>query len=141
MSTGFNASANAVLDGVVASSPRVPGVVATVTDGHRNIYQGAAGKRRLDQAAAMTTDSVFAIFSTTKALAALFRPLQKRPHLTQIKAAKRRAVFLAQQNNLRSGGHSGARAGADGGGSAQRNGRRGDGPQRGEASRALACIA
>jgi methyl acetate hydrolase len=68
MSTGFNASANAVLDGVVASNPRVPGVVAMVTDRHRTIYEGAAGKRRLDQAAEMTTDSVFAIFSTTKAI-------------------------------------------------------------------------
>ena len=68
MSTGFNASANAILDGVVASNPRVPGVVAMVTDRHRNIYEGAAGKRRLDQAAEMTTDSVFAIFSTTKAI-------------------------------------------------------------------------
>ncbi|KRR25072.1 1,4-butanediol diacrylate esterase [Bradyrhizobium lablabi] len=68
MSTGFNTAANAVLDGVVTSSPRVPGVVAMVTDRHRNIYEGAAGKRRLDQAAEMTTDSVFAIFSTTKAI-------------------------------------------------------------------------
>jgi methyl acetate hydrolase len=68
MSTNFNVTANAVLDGVVASSPRVPGVVAMVTDRHRNIYEGAAGKRRLDQAAEMTTDSVFAIFSTTKAI-------------------------------------------------------------------------
>ncbi|ANW01255.1 serine hydrolase domain-containing protein [Bradyrhizobium icense] len=68
MSTNFNASANAVLDGVVASNPGVPGVVAMVTDRHRNIYEGAAGKRRLDQAAEMTTDSVFAIFSTTKAI-------------------------------------------------------------------------
>ena len=68
MSTNFNAAANAVLDGVVASSPRVPGVVAMVTDRHHNIYEGAAGKRRLDQAAEMTTDSVFAIFSTTKAI-------------------------------------------------------------------------
>ena len=68
MSTNFNVAANAVLDGVVASNPRVPGVVAMVTDRHRNIYEGAAGKRRLDQAAEMTTDSVFAIFSTTKAI-------------------------------------------------------------------------
>jgi methyl acetate hydrolase len=68
MGTGFNASANAVLDGVVASNPRVPGVVAMVTDRHRNIYEGAAGKRRLDQPAEMTTDSIFAIFSTTKAI-------------------------------------------------------------------------
>jgi methyl acetate hydrolase len=68
MITNFNAAANAVLDGVVTSNPRVPGVVAMVTDRHRNIHEGAAGKRRLDQAAEMTTDSVFAIFSTTKAI-------------------------------------------------------------------------
>ncbi|MGY4317473.1 serine hydrolase domain-containing protein [Bradyrhizobium sp. JR3.5] len=68
MSMNFGAAADAILDGVVTSNPRVPGVVAMVTDRHRNIYEGAAGKRRLDQAADMTTDSVFAIFSTTKAI-------------------------------------------------------------------------
>lgn len=68
MSTNFTAAADAILDGVVTSNPRVPGVVAMVTDRHRNIYEGAAGKRRLDQPADMTTDSVFAIFSTTKAI-------------------------------------------------------------------------
>ena len=68
MTTNFSAAADAVLDGVVTSTPRVPGVVAMVTDRHRNIYEGAAGKRRLDQPADMTTDSVFAIFSTTKAI-------------------------------------------------------------------------
>ncbi|WFU15951.1 serine hydrolase domain-containing protein [Bradyrhizobium sp. CB3481] len=68
MSTNFSAAADAVLDGVVTATPRVPGVVAMVTDRHRNIYEGAAGKRRLDQPADMTTDSIFAIFSTTKAI-------------------------------------------------------------------------
>ncbi|WP_298373960.1 serine hydrolase domain-containing protein [uncultured Bradyrhizobium sp.] len=68
MSMNFGAAADAILDGVVTSNPRVPGVVAMVTDRHRNIYEGAAGKRRLDQAADMTSDSVFAIFSTTKAI-------------------------------------------------------------------------
>ncbi|WP_050425141.1 serine hydrolase domain-containing protein [Bradyrhizobium tropiciagri] len=68
MSTNFSAAADAILDGVVTSNPRVPGVVAMVTDRHRNIYEGAAGKRRLDQPADMTADSVFAIFSTTKAI-------------------------------------------------------------------------
>jgi methyl acetate hydrolase len=52
----------------VTSDPGVPGVVAIVTDHKRNIYEGAFGKRRLDQDADMTTDSVFAIFSTTKAI-------------------------------------------------------------------------
>ena len=68
MSTNFSAAAKAILDGVVTSSPRVPGVVAMLTDRHRNIYEGAAGKRRLDRPADMTTDSVFAIFSTPKAI-------------------------------------------------------------------------
>lgn len=68
MSTNFGAAADAVLDGVVTSTPRVPGVVAMVTNRDRNIYEGAAGKRRVDQPAAMTTDSIFAIFSTTKAV-------------------------------------------------------------------------
>jgi methyl acetate hydrolase len=61
-------SADAVLDRVVGSDPRVPGVVAMATDRQHNIYEGAAGKRRLDRDAAMTTDTVFAIFSTTKAI-------------------------------------------------------------------------
>ena len=46
----------------------MPGVVAMVTDPHRNIYEGAVGKRRLDRDADMTTDTVFGIFSTTKAI-------------------------------------------------------------------------
>ena len=50
------------------SDPRVPGVVAMVTDRQRTIYEGAAGKRRLDRDDAMTADTVFAIFSTTKAI-------------------------------------------------------------------------
>jgi methyl acetate hydrolase len=70
MSTNFSAAADTVLNDVVTSNPRVPGVVAMVTNRSRNIYEGAAGKRRLDQAADMTTDSIFAIFSTTKAITA-----------------------------------------------------------------------
>lgn len=46
----------------------VPGVVAMVTDRDRNVYEGAAGVRQLGEAAPMTPDTVFAIFSTTKAL-------------------------------------------------------------------------
>ncbi|WP_316225071.1 MULTISPECIES: serine hydrolase domain-containing protein [unclassified Bradyrhizobium] len=68
MSTSFGAAADAVLHDVATSTPGVPGVVAMVTDRYRNIYEGAAGKRRLDQPADMTTDSIFAIFSTTKAI-------------------------------------------------------------------------
>src|SRR4051812_21223153 len=62
-------AADHVLSRMVSSSPRVPGVVAMVTDRSGNIYEGAAGKRMLGQDADMTTDCVFAIFSTTKAIA------------------------------------------------------------------------
>jgi methyl acetate hydrolase len=61
-------SANAVLQRVVARPPRVPGVVAIATDRRGNVYEGAAGKRVLGQDAEMTPDTVFAIFSTTKAI-------------------------------------------------------------------------
>ncbi len=64
----FKAAADAVLKGVVTSDPRVPGVVAMATDRRRNIYEGAFGKRSLAHDADMTTDTVFAIFSTTKAI-------------------------------------------------------------------------
>lgn len=40
-----------------------------VTDRDGNIYEGAAGKRELGKDQPMTADSVFAIFSTTKAIA------------------------------------------------------------------------
>lgn len=62
------------LDGIlgrVASGPqrdRVPGVVAMVTDPESNTYEGAAGVRSLADDTPMTTNDVFAIFSTTKAI-------------------------------------------------------------------------
>lgn len=59
---------DAVLDGVVNSENRVPGVVAMVTDRDGDIYSGAKGARRVD-GTAMSEDTVFAIFSTTKAIA------------------------------------------------------------------------
>ena len=68
MAEDFKTSADAILNRVVTSDPRVPGVVAMLTDRHRTIYEGAAGKRRMDRDSDMTTDSVFAIFSTTKAI-------------------------------------------------------------------------
>jgi methyl acetate hydrolase len=68
MGGDFKAAADAILDRLVAADPRVPGVVAMATDRHRNIYEGAAGVRRLDGPDAMTADTVFAIFSTTKAI-------------------------------------------------------------------------
>ena len=69
MSSGLTASADAVLNRVVSGSPRVPGVVALATNREGNIYEGAAGLRSLGNGQAMTTDTVCAIFSTTKAIA------------------------------------------------------------------------
>lgn len=66
--TSLKNRADAILAGAVAGSPGVPGVVAMVTDRERNIYEGAAGQRVAGGAEPMTTDTVFAIFSTTKAI-------------------------------------------------------------------------
>ncbi len=68
MATDFKATADAILNAVVTSDPRVPGVVAMLTDRARNVYEGAAGRRRIDKDDAMSTDSTFALFSTTKAM-------------------------------------------------------------------------
>jgi methyl acetate hydrolase len=68
MSQNLKAAADAILHNLVSGDPRVPGVVAMATDRHGNTYEGAAGKLMLGQDADMTTDSVFAIFSTTKAI-------------------------------------------------------------------------
>ena len=67
MNTSLKSAADAVLARAVASTPGVPGVSAVVTDRQGNIYEGAEGKRQLGGADDMTTDSVCAIFSTTKA--------------------------------------------------------------------------
>lgn len=64
----FAVDADAILNETVTNGKGVPGVVAMVTDRNGNIYEGAAGKRRTGRPEAMTTDSSFAIFSTTKAI-------------------------------------------------------------------------
>lgn len=69
MADNLKSSIDAILSKVTSGSPRVPGVVAIATDRNANIYEGAAGKRMLGQDADMIVDSVFAIFSTTKAIA------------------------------------------------------------------------
>jgi methyl acetate hydrolase len=58
-----------ILQRVTTCRERVPGVVAMITDRSANIYEGAAGLRVLGSEQAMTLDSVFAIFSTTKPIA------------------------------------------------------------------------
>lgn len=63
------AAADAVVQRMSAGDDRVPGVVAGVTTDRETIYLGHSGSRALDEPAAMTDDTVFAIFSTTKAIA------------------------------------------------------------------------
>ncbi|MCB8838164.1 serine hydrolase [Aurantimonas sp. VKM B-3413] len=70
MDKSLQETLDGVLDRMVAGAPRVPGVVAMVTDAERNIYEGARGERVLGEGPAMTPDTVFAIFSTTKAITA-----------------------------------------------------------------------
>ena len=59
---------NKVLSNAVDRAGGVPGVVAMVTDRDGNIFEGAAGARELGKETRMTPDTVFALFSTTKAL-------------------------------------------------------------------------
>ena len=68
MSAKFKSVPDTVLDYTVNRYGGAPGVVAMVTDRNANLYEGAAGKRELGKDQPMTTDSVFAIFSTTKAI-------------------------------------------------------------------------
>jgi methyl acetate hydrolase len=70
MDAGFKSAADAILRGVTTRRPRAPGVVAFVSDRDGDVYSGAAGVRRMGEDAAMTTDSVFALFSCTKAITA-----------------------------------------------------------------------
>ncbi|MEN8281403.1 serine hydrolase domain-containing protein [Acinetobacter gerneri] len=57
-----------ILDQVVNSSHPVAGVVAGVTNRDETLYLNHAGERDISTHTAMTDDSVFAIFSTTKAI-------------------------------------------------------------------------
>jgi methyl acetate hydrolase len=68
MVQSIKTAADAVLNKAVNSTPGVPGVVAVATDRNANIYEGAFGVRQAGANAAMTADSIFAIFSTTKAI-------------------------------------------------------------------------
>lgn len=67
---GFGKQADAILQRAVDADAPVAGVVAMLTDRTRNVYEGTAGKRVLGGDQEMTPDTVFAIFSTTKAITA-----------------------------------------------------------------------
>ncbi len=69
MTRDLKGAADAILSRMVSEDPPVPGVVAMATDRAGNVYEGAAGKRVLGADDEMAPDSVFAIFSTTKAIA------------------------------------------------------------------------
>lgn len=64
------AAANAVVQHASSLPKRVPGVVAGLTNKDETFYLGSSGVRDLRSGVAMTTDSVMAIFSTTKAITA-----------------------------------------------------------------------
>lgn len=66
--TEIREAADLVLRGVVEQGSGVPGVVAMATDREGNFYEGAAGERELGSGREMTADTVFAIFSCTKAV-------------------------------------------------------------------------
>ncbi|MDP9456880.1 MAG: 1,4-butanediol diacrylate esterase [Actinobacteria bacterium] len=68
MKEAVKEAADRVLRDVAERENGVPGVVAMATDRQENFYEGAAGKRELGKDQAMTTDTVFAIFSCTKAV-------------------------------------------------------------------------
>ena len=61
-------AADRVLRDVAERENGVPGVVAMATDRESNFYEGVAGVRELGSGQEMTTDTVFAIFSCTKAI-------------------------------------------------------------------------
>ncbi|OUJ14243.1 serine hydrolase [Acetobacter sp. DsW_063] len=60
---------DAILERAVTANDRVPGVVAMATNRNEAFYEGAFGERSLGGGSAMTTDTVFRIFSCTKGVA------------------------------------------------------------------------
>jgi methyl acetate hydrolase len=68
MKNGIKQAADNILSYTTKRHGGAPGVVAMATDRKANFYEGAAGKRELGKEQAMTTDTVMAIFSTTKAI-------------------------------------------------------------------------
>src|SRR5580700_5419975 len=68
MGNNLKSACDGILQKVASGKDRVPGVVAMITDRSANIYEGAAGERILGASQAMTTDTVFAIYSTSKAI-------------------------------------------------------------------------
>ena len=68
MDAQFSAAADAILAKAVTAEPGLPGIVAILSDRSGNLYEGAAGVRRVGEPEPMTADSVFALFSLSKAV-------------------------------------------------------------------------
>jgi methyl acetate hydrolase len=68
MGDNLRTACDEILQRVTTGKSRVPGAVAMVTDRSTNIYEGAAGVRTLSASDPMSTQTVIAIFSTTKAI-------------------------------------------------------------------------
>ena len=68
MQDSLHDACNEIMLRVTTGKDRVPGVVAMITDRSDVVYKAAAGERSLGSGQPMTFDSVFAIFSTTKAI-------------------------------------------------------------------------
>lgn len=66
----LGAAIDEVLDAAVTASPGMAGVAAVVTDRDRTVYEGARGERELGGGEPFGTDTVVALFSTTKAIGA-----------------------------------------------------------------------
>lgn len=67
---GFGRAADEILQRAVDADAPVAGVVAMLTDASGNVYEHASGTRVLGGEQEMTLDTVFALFSTTKAITA-----------------------------------------------------------------------
>lgn len=66
----FHSAADSILESATTGDGAAAGVVAMVTDRDHNVYEGAAGTRRLGGDDAIMLDDTFALFSTTKAITA-----------------------------------------------------------------------
>lgn len=68
MASGSARLSSALDTALATAAPDLPGLVAAVTIGDDIVYENALGVRRVGESAAMTTDTVIAIFSMTKAV-------------------------------------------------------------------------
>ncbi|MGV9947260.1 serine hydrolase domain-containing protein [Rhodococcus aetherivorans] len=68
MTDDFASTMDAALRELTHSPGGLPGVVAMLTDRDDVVYSGVAGERTAGSGTAMTADTVFAAFSTTKAI-------------------------------------------------------------------------